>query len=370
MVFNCPGGAITTRVTPTSKTTAVTGLLWQIAPAGTTVVASWDVPPGFVTSTEVWTSPDNVTFTKAATVAAPGTSAAIAAPAVGSALYMQARWNNGGPFTTVPEPAWGQIADWARRIVVNGSIETQAIINAHNTMWGSFVTAGIDSLQIAFLTYSPTGLINATTPVKVGGGNDPWTNTNFLAGDLDINGLKGDGGGKVLVPGFNLATLFPDDTKLGYSVYSPQTASSVTNGVIGSSNAAFSNNGSLLVCQGGTSFFECWNVTGAAGSGFLSVTETFSGYYSGNRTAANAMALYHANSVTPFVAVATGAGTDGTRPNVAIAAHGINVIGIGFQLSPLRLSFLSLHQPYTSPQAQAEFNAIQALRTAIGGGFV
>lgn len=350
-----------------------TGFLWQIAPAGTTVVATWDVPPATVASTELWTSADDITYALAGTVAAPGVTVSHASPAVGAALYAKIRWVNAGGQSafTASQVAWGQVADWASRVIVNGGAAvSQSKINNRNTFWGALVTAAIDSLEISIMTYCADNLIAAITPLKVGGGNDPWTNSNFVLADLSADGLKGDGATKGLLPGFNLATLFPDDTKLGYSVYSPQTASAVTNGVIGISNTPFTNNGSLLVCQSGQSYFECWNVTGAQGSGFLTVVETFSGFYSGNRTAANAMAFYHANSVTPFAAVDTGTGTSGTRPNGSIQAHGVNVLGTGIQLSPLRLSYLSIHQGFTLAQAQAEYNAVQALRVADGGGFV
>jgi hypothetical protein len=64
-------------------------------------------------------------------------------------------------------------------------------------------------------------------PLLVGGGNDPWTNSNFISGDLTINGLVGDGFSKALNTGIIPSTCYPNANSAGLTIYN-STASNGT----------------------------------------------------------------------------------------------------------------------------------------------
>ena len=61
-----------------------------------TARATWDVPPAGIAYTELWTAPDpfGFSFTLAATVNAPGTTASVAQPAVANFKWGIVRWVN------------------------------------------------------------------------------------------------------------------------------------------------------------------------------------------------------------------------------------------------------------------------------------
>ena len=61
-----------------------------------TAQATWDVPPAGIAYTELWTAPDpfGFSFTLAATVNAPGTTASVAQPAVANFKWGIVRWVN------------------------------------------------------------------------------------------------------------------------------------------------------------------------------------------------------------------------------------------------------------------------------------
>jgi hypothetical protein len=111
LVFSGPGGSTVTAVVqkpkPGSKTPVPRNFTWTISADGATATAAWATPPGFVNSTELWTSNDNVTFTLASTTAAPGTSSAVAGPTSPAFKYAKIRWisttssPSNGPFTAV-----------------------------------------------------------------------------------------------------------------------------------------------------------------------------------------------------------------------------------------------------------------------------
>lgn len=95
MTFTGTGGSIVTlkltfRGSQSSAPNAPTGFTWVLN--GANVDAGWNAPPAGVVSTELWTSSDGITFTKATTVAAPGVTASVAAPGAGNTIYGQIRF--------------------------------------------------------------------------------------------------------------------------------------------------------------------------------------------------------------------------------------------------------------------------------------
>jgi hypothetical protein len=248
-----------------------------------------------------------------------------------------------------------------------GGTPSLATQNALTTFANALQSANIAPLMSIIMPFAPDSLIAALTPLwKANSGTDPWTNHNFVAGDLTVNGLKPDGSTKYLDSGAIPNVIWPYNSGLyaGMSVY---TNTFVANG---------SDFGSLA---GGNNFFignetpgpyfydNVGRVSGAALTGFV-------GFYSASRTSASRVDLYCANSTLAFQNLASNtanigqSGSPGTLSMFGVG--GVNNGGVYGGNSDHRVSFIACHQGLTSAQTQALYNAVQALRQAFGGGYV
>lgn len=262
--------------------------------------------------------------------------------------------------------------DWASRVVVNGgAMPSQATINACETFIESLMVSGIWSKMVALNMYAPDNLIAAITPLVKVKGNDPWTNQSFVAGDLSVNGLKGDGlvGGKLLKTG-----VFGDDlsnTSAAVTIYIHQIATVSAGGpyYIGYTNDAATI--ALLLTPDLAGNSASWIFNNSTGA--VSTPTHNAGYYSGNRIAAADHRLFFASSGSPHAQIgATAVGASGAVSHAEIYSHAVRWIGHPSDLgiNNARYSFAAIHQGLTQTESSAFFNAIQALRTAFGGGFV
>lgn len=368
------GTTVTVKVSvaPPAKVPIPTG--FALSTSGSNVTVSWNTPIlTFVNYTEVWTSNDNVTFSLAATVNFPTASTVVTGS--GSNLYVKIRWCSTGlsacgQFTNVLSASLlnSVVAAWANQVVTNGgAAPSSSTKSALSTFWNTIQSNSLDSLMIAVVPLVPDNLIAAITPLYNTAGNNPWTNHNFVAGDLTINGLVGNASTKFLDTGIVPSTVATAPNLLGGTIYISAGNSSTQEDMAAEHSpnffriaAFFTTNGQMCII-GGASIIS-------------PVVNNYAGFMSCNRTANNACATYTANSGLPFSNVASN-GT--TVDNVAvdnldtIYAFGANLNGTGLNLpSSRRYSFFALHKPLSSAQAQIFYNAIQALRTALGGGFV
>jgi hypothetical protein len=334
-------------------------------------LASWDTPPGDVGTTEVWTSPDGTNFFLAATMAAPLTSTnAIGIPAISDVKYAQVRACNAAgcsSFTAAIEMN-GAAVDWAASCHNNGGAVATATYLIINTFCNGLRAAGLDSLMISIIPLVPDNLIAAITPIYRVTGNNPWLNTGFVAGDLNVNGLNGSGA-PWLQSGVVPDTIFTSDGDCGITVYNVTNPaeSKEESGVLSGANQI-----GLYIDFGGTAFFDCWN---SAGGRISAANAGWKGFTSANRTTATDSAIYIANSTTPFATLVAGAGEAGigNRPGgVGINIAFFAAYNAGLPRDPIakRLSFCAIHHGLNSAQAHNFFNLIQALRVALGGGTV
>jgi hypothetical protein len=210
-------------------------------------------------------------------------------------------------------------------------------------------------------------LIAALTPLIVGGGNDPWTNVNFAGGDLTVNGLVGDGVSKYLQTGLVPTSIYSSDLSAGMSVYLVTTTNrdQLPIGAATGGTAAYY----LGAAYSNAAYFACWN--NASGQGTITAASVgWTGFTSGSRTAANAFSIYTASSTSAFGALVSGATTGGTRPNIEIYVMANNGSGSVQLWDSSRMSFAAVHAGLSSADTQALYNRVQALRIALGGGYV
>jgi hypothetical protein len=236
---------------------------------------------------------------------------------------------------------------------------------ALNTFYGSIST--IASKMIAVNCFAPDSLIAAITPLIHTAGSNPWTNHNFVGGDIAIQGLLGNTSSKYLDTGCNPASIYPNDNGCGFTLYSASTGSALSarmNAYNGSTMAGLYQDSSSSY----TGAYQAWDTSFVISA--LFPAGTF-GFTSANRTASNAVAIYRANSLTAFAAGSSAGGAPGGRPNLNLWMNCWNFNGSPsqFPVSATRYSFAAIHLGLTSGEAQTLYNAVQALRITLGGGY-
>ena len=275
--------------------------------------------------------------------------------------------------------AWGGLGEvvthptasaWAANVVTNGgAAPSDGTVSALSTFCCALDSAGLTSSMLAVNCYVPDSLIAATTPLIATACQPCWTNHNFVSGDLSVNGLQGNGSNKYLdlgsqsSPASTALTL----TSAGLTCYVPS----------GGANAMENTCG---ICGAGCCFdlnlnysenfgFQCWD-WGDAGQAAWRPGGIKQGFFSGSRTAADEINLYFANAGTAFSSVASAATTSGGVASGNMFEFSEQDGGSPNAYSPQAHSFFAMHLGLSSEQTQALYNAVQALRTALGGGYI
>lgn len=255
-------------------------------------------------------------------------------------------------------------SEWADRVVTNGGVRpSNATITAAATFLDALQTAGIRDKMKAVNIFAPDNLTAALTPLIKGVGIDPWTNSNFVSGDLTVDGLLGaSGSSKALNTGL-IGSANWQVTSCGVHAYM-FTRTSASGAVAGTQDGG--GEFAFYPDFSGTAYWEMWSTASP-----LTWAPSANGFYSCNRTAANARAVYFAKSSSPFASIASDAVNVGTVPTSApVYVFAWNNNGTRqFYLSD-RISFIAFSNGLSSTESLALYNAVQALRTALGGGYV
>lgn len=250
---------------------------------------------------------------------------------------------------------------WSNNVVSNGGASPS--VNSVTNL--NLFAAGLNSNSLVPFTfiYNPVAtdsLVAATTPLIYVKGNQPWVNHAFVAGDLTVNGLTGNGSTKYLDTGF----IGNGQTQLGSIWYTYQT-----NGV----GSDFSCNDAANLFQFVTRFNDgkTYVGDGAAAAEIIITTSPGYGCYFSERTGSTTHKAYMQNSGFPFAQVGA---TDSTAftayPTVSLLAFANNPNGGAVnEFCGNTDSFFGVTLGLTTAQAQNLFTGVQALRTAFGGGF-
>ncbi len=268
-------------------------------------------------------------------------------------------------------PANAIVISWLGRVVTNGGASVSAkTANAVDAFYSGLITDGIDTLMKSINCLVPDNLIAALTPLVVGGGSDPWTNHSFVSGDISINGLQGSNPGqKWLDTGLVDSSCWSSVNDVGMTIY--VASASFETAFQFALLSADQTTGALIrvnTNSGNLAYFysEDADITGAS---------IGNGYYSGNRTASNATALYAAASGHTHSAIASGAGATthafrGAKLFLFTMSDGASPYASATYYSGTLISFCAFHRGLTAAQSSNFFSRIQTLRTALGGGFV
>ena len=222
--------------------------------------------------------------------------------------------------------------------------------------------------MLAVNCYVPDSLIAATTPLIATACQPCWTNHNFVSGDLSVNGLQGNGSNKYLdlgsqsSPASTALTL----TSAGLTCYVPSGGANAVENTCGIANPGACFNLGLNFSN--NNYFQCWSYS--SGSVIWSPGAVKQGFFSGSRTGSGVSNLYFANSTTGFSSVASIATTDGSVASGNMFEFSEQYGGGPNAYSSQAHSFFAMHLGLSSEQTQALYNAVQALRTALGGGYI
>lgn len=276
----------------------------------------------------------------------------------------------GGSTPPVPpqppvDPMIAVVEDWAARVVANGGAAPEA--HTKNTLIAFLDDLDLGEIytkMLAVCCFVPDNLIAAITPLIATIGSDPWTNNNFTGGDLNTDGLISDGVNKYLDAGFQPSSLVAND--IGFTVYNSTVDGTLP--VLGAWNAA---TGFSCYLQNNNIAFD---ISYNGGNGrILTNIVNWAGYVSGNRTAANSMDVYYANSVTVHQVLGLHNANVVPDERAAIARNfyvfANNVNGVLQGPTTCTLSFVAFHRGLTQAESNNFFNAIQNMRTGLGGGW-
>jgi hypothetical protein len=264
--------------------------------------------------------------------------------------------------------------DWAAQVVTNGgAAPSGGTVTALSNFCNALDAASITSKMLALNCIVPDSLIAAATPLIHVKGGSIWTPTaGITAAQLTVNGLTGipaSSPAEYLNTGFNPSSDFSDSLSAGLTVYNTEfdsTTNSVCSSISGSEIFL------LHPCYdvSTTAYFMCWDATGGLVSA-ASILGGGQGYTSGNRTSLSAASIYQASSTVPHALVVSSVGTTGaTRPNQTQPLLCQDSAGTFAFSSSKRVSFAAIHLGLSAADSLALYNAVQTLRTALGGGYI
>jgi hypothetical protein len=361
------------------------GFALSISSNQLSVTASWNAPSAGVTTIQVWTSSDNVTFSLEVTVAAPGTSTPLTAPALGSTKYAKIKWCSGancGAFSNTLSVFADPVLNWSARVQTNGgAAPANSTITAMQTFYQSLITANLWSRIYHMNVIAPDNIIAMRTPLIVGIGFDPWvrhtigapgagadTLTNFgWQGYSDVNnGYVYDTGVKPsLVSAFTTGNA-------GMVVYS-QNPNANGNMMAGCYTAGtIDPQYGIVPWQNGTNaaYYYSYTTARVINVGLGPSQAAHSGFWLGSLSSTTRADLYFANSITAWASIGNNTTTHTEAvPSDSTVSFGGSHQGATYNLLNSAASFLVICDGFSSADGQSLYNAVQALRVAFGSGF-
>lgn len=268
------------------------------------------------------------------------------------------------------------IHDFNRKVVAfGGAAISTTTSNALRTFYGGLNTDGTLDLMVSVNCVVPDNLIAARVPVIWKAGSEVWTNFNFGATNLSTTGLQGNGTDKYLGTGVTPSTATRiSNTSGGITGLISANPGTVPNTIMGG-NPVTANVSTLLIQNLPLLSFRFWR-NDLVNQNFLQATDpspgaTFTGWISGNRTAADAIAVYIANTglahqvFTNATGTQTGTATANTR---ALLAWANNNNGTPSGVGNHTMSFVAFHGGMTQTQSSNTYVRVDILRDALGGG--
>ena len=262
---------------------------------------------------------------------------------------------------------------WAAQVVTNGgAAPSVATKRALHVFCAGLDTDSLTASMVAINCFVPDNLIAGITPLIKGPGLTPWTNNNYVGADLTVNGLIGNGSSKYLNTGVVPDTAFGASyASCGLSIYISAADDAVTSEFGCNTGVAFDKRNLNINTSnaGSTTYDGPYN----AGPGRITAANSaWAGYLSANRTSNVLATLYKANSETAHVSIGTSASDVSacTQATHALVCGALNYDGTVINFTTKRISFAAVHAGLSAVQSASFFTRIQALRIALGGGYL
>jgi hypothetical protein len=262
-----------------------------------------------------------------------------------------------------------QVVDWTKRVVKNGgALPGQKTVSAANNFYVSLITSNIVNQISMCNIVAPDNLVACMAPLIKTVGPDVWTNTNFISGDLTIDGLKGNGSSKFL----NTTVKPSDYSSVGdthIAIYCSGSKAGVPETEVGCADSGTAQDRLYLLYVDDNSYYFAGDAADVVAKNTTS--SSLHAYMCG--TSVNSTRnLYYAKSTIPHYSMASAGAPAGTNLPSVISIHVFctNEVGSVGNYIAKRMSFVSLGKGLTSDQSSKYFSIIQALRREIGGGYV
>lgn len=262
------------------------------------------------------------------------------------------------------------VTDWATRVVNNGgAMPSAGTIAAMETFRLALISSGLYSKMKSVCVFVPDSLIAATTPLVVGIGSDPWTNNNFVGGDLNVEGLMG-GGSRYLDTGVKAkAGEAYTSGNVGMTCVITETDGQATGTNVGYQDGT--THQLMLIVSGvfGVAGVTYFTTSGPSAGNHVKITDwNRCGYVSGNSISGTA-SVYTASPLRPHATLISGVATvTPTTTENTIYAFAVNDAGTPGGFRAERMSFVAIHDGLNSSESATFAGLIQTLRTALGGG--
>lgn len=281
-------------------------------------------------------------------------------------------------FSDLPFLAQGS-TDWQTRVVANGGAMPSAnTIAAMETLRLGCIAAGLTNKIYSLCVFVPDSLIAATTPLFLHKGVDPWTNNNFVIGDLTVDGLKGDGSTKSLDTGCMAKALTDggvsdtSDGSRGLTVIVTESTGNAGTVSIGTLNPPSNIYLELEVSANG---ITAW-LPSSSNPLYFTPTNDFGrvGYVSGNtwNDANTNASLYVASPLETHKVLATKTIPDNggtvTATDDTISVFARKQDGTNGFWSSQRMSLAMVHDGFTAAESASFWTLALACRQQLGGG--
>jgi len=228
---------------------------------------------------------------------------------------------------------------------------------------------GLWSKVLILNPYVPDSLVASWTPILQGLGQAGFVLWQafgaWVAGDLTVNGLAGNGSSKYLVTNFSPSN-FAAGSMAVVHYNSTVTATGFTSG-------GYSSGSNGILCAAKYTDNDYYSTMGDTVNNNFNAASPGAGYYCHSRVSTSDHRLYYASSGSAHAQLGSTDATlfSGPYVNQSMYVHALHNNIAGPQLYTAdRISFWAALTGLTSGDSLNLFNRIQAYRTSIGGGFV
>ena len=271
-------------------------------------------------------------------------------------------------FTFKDLPFLAQGTDWPQRVVNNGGpVPSNNSIICMEVLRKQIIADGLDTNIHALCVFVPDSVIAASTPLFVGDGDDPWFNNNFVSGDLNIFGLKGNGVDKNLETGVTPFEI--DSDSCGLVAIVTEGNENDAGVLMGHQDTMTERKIALATSQSGVSFF----FNGTDGSGDVASLTDWNrvGYIAGFTTnGPNLFNLYFASPVEAHaLRVANGSIPDPSfSDSNSITCFSSTITNAPMNFSKSRMSAAAITKGLTATQSSNLWVALRSCRECLGEG--